>query len=395
MSSPEQKLPLRHVLDGESVVGKDEWRTTELIWTDDNKKEKNRINKFRNKIFKKLNELRSLQENSIYHSTDYLLCHYDLLHLAAHPLSELQVPAFHHYDKPYWKIPYSAATAGVLTTQVSPNLEIWAGPLSWFPQELRALMVDMAMRVYAAELLKTQRIAADQVQQLHPQWSTARQASQRHKLAQHLDAQLLLAMIHSFRDQYLVALAFAQPDGAAGQKHLVGSIGAVKGQSDQPFGWTRGYDGADQHDHSLLSSLPTNAALYYQLNPIGELLTEFAEDELVEITRLNVASKAYTAQYGVQRSQISSALMYIIHEVVATNFPDVKAEVFNTQPELHRVIRQLGLPAEVIAVPETVRPTQVVSDSIHGQYFQRSPPLPQMMTIEGALAASRQFFHPT
>jgi hypothetical protein len=254
----------------------------------------------------------------------------------------------------------------------------------------------MAMRVYASELLKTAAIAEEQITAEFPRSSSTTNAKRTVERQRLLDAQLLLAMMHSFRDEYVVALAFAHSQG---ERHLVGSIGAVQGYTDRLLSQTIGIEETAPDLHAsqvteLPSSLPSNTALKYQLNQDGKVLGQVPEREVVEITRLNVVSKALCAELGVQsRAVISQALMYLIHEAVQQNFPTATQEIFNTQPELHRVIRQLKLPAQIISQEGTVQPTSLFAESIHGHYFRRSTPLPQMMSVHDAVHVGREFYH--
>ena len=179
------------------------------------------------------------------------------------------------------------------------------------------------------------------------------------------------------------------PDGPEGERHLVGSIGAVRGVSDQPMGWTRGQDGSRTDEP--ISSLPTNAALYYFLNEVGRAVANIPEEQFAEVTRLNVAPLQVCERLGIaDRGQISQTLMYLIHQAIQDNFPGVEWEIFNTQLTLHRIIRMMGLPAEIISEAGTVRPTQAVVDSIHGAYFQRTPPTPQVMRVSAAVEMTAQ-----
>ena len=335
-------------------------------------------------------------QNRLANSHKYLSFHQKLLYVASHPLSPLQVPKYHRFDKPYWEVPRNDQAGVVLTTQLADGLEIWAGPLIRLELGVRALLVDMAMRVYASELLKTASIAEQQIATEFPRSSQKTNEKRTLERQRTLDAQLLLAMTHSFRDEYVVALAFAHSQG---EKHLVGSIGAVQGYTDRLLSQTIGIEETAPDLHAsqvteLPSSLPSNTALKYELNQDGKVLAQVPEREVVEITRLNVVSKAICAELGVQsRAVISQALMYLIHEAVQQNFPTATQEIFNTQPELHRVIRQLKLPAQIISQEGTVQPTSLFAESIHGHYFRRSTPLPQMMSVQDAVHVGREFYH--
>jgi hypothetical protein len=390
MPTPESNFPRRTLQQVESGMG----LGGEASESSEEQKTRKQLRERINKILKDLNAIRGTQDVlEIFSGIDYLINHQRLHSLASHPLSDLQVPAFHRFDKPYWEVPYSESVGTVLTTYLAPNLKVWAGPLSRLEMGMRALVVDMAMRVYASELLRTATIAEAQISQEHPRSKGEARANKIARSQQQIDAQLLLALMHSFRDEYVVALAFAEPNGPDGEQHLVGSIGAVKGQSEALISQTIGNDGSDWPNGAQPSSLPTNTALQYQLASDKTHFAEIPEQHVVEITRLNVAPKHLCAAAGInQRGLISQSLMYLISEVVHHNFPDVTHEIFNTQPELHRLIRQLGLAAEIISQPGTVKPTPVVAESIHGHYFQRTPPIPQMIAVAIATAISKSFF---
>jgi hypothetical protein len=356
------------------------------------KAKRNVLNKIR-----KLEKYRNSKDKfEIYKGFDYLDIHYQIFQSSTNIFSPLQLPAYHRFDKPYWEVPRSDKSGVVLTTQLSDGLEIWAGPLIRLELGVRALLVDMAMRVYATELLKTATIAEQQIATEFPRSSQKTNAKWTEERQRLLDAQLLLAMMHSFRDEYVVALAFAHSQG---EKHLVGSIGAVQGYTDRLVSQTIGVDETKPDLHASIvsefpSSLPSNTALKYELNQRGRELAQVPEREVVEITRLNVVSKAICAELGVSsRAVISQALMYLIHEAVQQNFPTATQEIFNTHPELHRAIRQLGLPAEVISQEGTVQPTALFAESIHGHYFRRSTPIPQMMSVRDAVQVGREFYH--
>ncbi|MBW7955544.1 hypothetical protein H3C66_02320 [Patescibacteria group bacterium] len=341
-------------------------------------------------IYKKLQKIRdSSNVLDAYSGAEYLIYHSRLHQLASHPLSELHIPRYHRFDAPYWEVPFERHASRVLHTQISPHLEVWSGRLASFDLGLRALIVDMAMRVYASELLQTKLIAEGEIEQAGTP-PTAKSFSQKvDKRKSDLEAQLLLAMSHSFRPDYVLAIAFAMPEGPQGSRHLVGSIGAVPGQTDRLLGETIGMDGK-QDDSAAISSLPTNTALTYQLNNDSQQLAQLPENKIVEVTRLNVAPRQVCEQLGVlERGVLSQALMYLIHQAIAENLPDAEWEILLA---LHRVIKQLGLPARIISQPDSVRPTAVVTESIHGHYFRRSPPTPQMMRVEEALKRSEQYF---
>ncbi len=344
-------------------------------------------------IYKKLQKIRdSSNVLDAYSGAEYLIYHSRLHQLASHPLSELHIPRYHRFDAPYWEVPFERHASRVLHTQISPHLEVWSGRLASFDLGLRALIVDMVMRVYASELLQTQLIAEEEIEQAGTP-PTAKSFSQKvERRKSDIEAQLLLAMSHSFRPDYVLAIAFAMPEGPQGSRHLVGSIGAVHGQTDRLLGETIGMDGT-QDDSAAISSLPTNTALTYQLNNDSQQLAQLPENKIVEVTRLNVAPRQVCEQLGVlERGVLSQALMYLVHQAIVENLPDAEWEVFNTQLALHRVIKQLGLPARIISQPDSVRPTAVVTESIHGHYFRRSPPTPQMMRVEEALKRSEQYF---
>lgn len=347
-------------------------------------------------IEKSLENLRKSPKGlEIFAGIDYLLLHQRLHQIASHPLSPIQVPEFHRFDVPYWQVPYQYTGHRILTTQVTPQLEVWSGLLSSFDPGLRALVVDMAMQVYATDLLQTQLIAENIVEEAGETPSSKNYLNHVAEAKAQLEAKLLLAMAHSFRPEYVLAIAFATPEGPIGPKHLVGSIGAARGSTDYSFADTIGWDGsvATPAREKLLSSLPTNNALNYQLNDAGQELADVPENKIVEITRLNVAPKHICQHLGIpERGQLSQTLMFIIHHAVQHHLPEVEWELFNTQMTLHRVIKQLGLPARVISQPETIRPTQLVAESIHGHYFQRTPPTPQATRVEEALAITNSYF---
>jgi hypothetical protein len=387
--SKEDKKVLKRIEKGMGVVGKDYFEKAVL----EKEIELRRLKAIQTKLLNKLKGLREDSGNNCQVMDEYLLLHQDLIYSASHPLSHLKVPLFHRFDRPYWSVPYQETDGVVVTTCLSDQLEVWAGPLSRLELGLRALMVDMAMQVYAKELLKTDRIAADIVTQEFPDASLVRRSKMITEKQRQIEAQLLLAMAHSFREEYVVALAFATPEGDEGPKHLVGSIGAARGRTDRTLFQTRGLDGAGEDNLMNVSSLPTNTALNYSLNEVGKTLADIAEKKFVEITRLNVASKALCSTLGVSsRAEISQALMYLIHEAVQQNFQQVEFEIFNTQPELYRLIRQLGLPSQIISDDDSIQPTQLVLESVHGHYFQRTPPVPQILKVTEAADRARQFF---
>lgn len=346
-----------------------------------------------------INRLNDQRQNNLnlLNSAEILALHRKLHQSASHALSTLHVPQYHRFEKPYWQVPYSDTVGTVFTKHLTHTLQIWSGPLARVDLATRAVLVDMAMQTYAAELLRTEHIATTQIEAEVPNAKAAR----RHKLIsqrkQHLDAQLLLAMMHSFRDEYVVALAFARPSGQE-QTYLVGSIGAVRGYTDRLVSETIGQDGSTidleaSIDTDLPSSLPTNIALRYTLNEDGQTLTRVPERSVAEITRLNVVSKEVCSELGIAHRQlVSQALMYLIHEAVAVNFSGVEWEIFNTQLALHRAIHKLGLPAEIISQKSSEQPTQAVAESIHGHYFKRTVPVPQMVALEQVLEVTKGYY---
>ncbi len=359
-------------------------------------KETHKLSRRIRELLKKLEALRTSSSRlETLSGTNYLTHHQRLFYLASHPLSPIQVPEFHRFDIPYWQVPYQSTGHRIITTQVTPHLEIWSGLLSSFDLGLRALVVDMAMQVYATDLLQTQQVAENIVEESGESSSSKHYAKHVAEAKAQLEAELLLAMAHSFRPEYVLAIAFATPEGPAGPKHLVGSIGAARGNTDQPLASTIGWDGSlrTSTQEKLLSSLPTNNALSYQLNEDGQELATVPENRIAEITRLNVAPRHTCEQLGItERGQLSRTLMFIIHHAIQHHLPEVEWELFNTQMALHRVIKQLGLPARVISQPETVQPTQLVSESVHGHYFRRTPPTPQATRVEEALAVTSSYF---
>jgi len=347
-----------------------------------------------------MDQLFSLRSNSFPFSeqsaTNFLSLHQRLQYLASHPLSPLQLPEFHRFDSAYWDIPFEPNGAKVFTAHLSPHLEVWSGKLSSFDHGLRALVVDMAMRVYASELIQTEQLAhslleAEGISETAPDYPRLHQR----KKAE-LEAQLLLAMSHSFRPNYALAVAFAKPNGPQGARHLVGSIGAMQGSTERTLQETVGWDGSQMTSDQveILSSLPTNMALTYILNAAGANAAQIPEHTIAEITRLNVAPRQVCEQLGVrERGKLSQTLMYIIHHAVQEHMPGVEWELLNTQEPLHRVIRQLGLPAEQIAQRDSIQPTALIANSIHGHYFQRTPPIPQLMRVEDAVKASGEHLY--
>lgn len=389
MVDPERRTSLEQVEFGMGVVVDE--RLEELLWRDAI------VRKRRNTyLINRLNDQRQNNLNLL-NSAEILGLHRKLHQSASHALSTLQVPTYHRFDKPYWQVPYSDTAGVVFTKHLTDTLQIWSGPLARVDLATRALIVDMAMQSYAAELLRTERIATTQIEAEVPKAKAAR----RHKLInqrkQHLDAQLLLAMMHSFRDEYVVALAFARPPGQE-QTYLVGSIGAVRGYTDRLVSETIGRDGSqlDLHastDVHLASSLPTNTALRYTLSERGQKLADVPERSVAEITRLNVVAKEVCSELGIAHRQlVSQALMYLIHEAVAANFTGVEWEIFNTQLALHRAIHQLGLPAEIISQRSSEQPTPAVAESIHGHYFKRTVPVPQIVALEQVLAVTKGYY---
>jgi hypothetical protein len=159
------------------------------------------------------------------HSQSILKLHQRLFYTASHPLSPITVPDFHRFDRAYWDIPYTPEGSSVFTTQISPQLEVWSGKLSSFDLGLRALVVDMAMRVYAHELIETDVLSQTLLEQEGVTESHRNYPELLARKKAELEAQLLLAMSHSFRENYVLAVAFAKPDGAKGPRHVVGSIG--------------------------------------------------------------------------------------------------------------------------------------------------------------------------
>lgn len=387
MAKPEQRPVVRRV---ERIGSGESWRDDYLhLLNEKSSKTMNLLRRNLRDLLKDIKDHKSnqsvLAENS---GQRYLDLHRRLHFLASHPLSELKVPGYHQYDIPYWQVPFSD-TQPLLYTRVSPQLDVWSGPLASFDLGLRALVVDMAMQVYAQELLHTDQLAQHAVANTDLKPTTKRFQKSVDQVKARLEAQLLLAMCHSFRPEYVLGIAFAMPDGPEGERHLVGSIGAVRGVSDQPMGWTRGRDGSRTDEP--ISSLPTNAALYYFLNEVGRALANIPEEQFAEVTRLNVAPPQVCERLGIaDRGQISQTLMYLIHQAIQENFPGVEWEIFNTQLTLHRIIRMMGLPAEIISEAGTVRPTQAVVDSIHGAYFQRTPPTPQVMRVSAAVEMTAQ-----
>jgi hypothetical protein len=281
------------------------------------------------------------------HSQSILKLHQRLFYTASHPLSPITVPDFHRFDRAYWDIPYTPEGSSVFTTQISPQLEVWSGKLSSFDLGLRALVVDMAMRVYAHELIETDVLSQTLLEQEGVTESHRNYPELLARKKAELEAQLLLAMSHSFRENYVLAVAFAKPDGAKGPRHVVGSIGAMQGLTDRTLKETVGWDGSQltRDQVALLSSLPTNMALSYLFNEAGQSLATVPESHVVEVTRLNAAPRQVCEQLGVhERGKVTQALMYVIHHSIEQLLPDADWEIFNTQPVLHRVIRQLNLP---------------------------------------------------
>lgn len=388
MTTPEGLPVLRELSEvGEVGGGADINRATEL--------ETKKLLRRQRQLISKLVEVRSFDKLNTTKAADLLALHQRLFYLASHPLSPLQVPDYHRFDSAYWDIPYQPDGAKVFATQLSPHLEVWSGMLSSFDLGLRALVVDMAMRVYATELLQTEQLAATLAEQQGISESAKDYGDQLAKIKADLEAQLLLAMAHSFRPDYALAIAFAKPEGKHGPRHLVGSIGAAKGKTERTLQETVGWDGSTRNSdqEKILSSLPTNMALTYILNAAGQARADIPENQIVEITRLNVAPRQVCEQLGVhERGQLSSTLMYVIHHAIQSHMPEVEWELFNTQLPLHRVIRQLGLPAEVISEQGSAKPTQLIADSIHGHYFKRTPPTPQIMRVAEAATVARTKF---
>jgi len=321
--------------------------------------------------------------------------HQRLQFIASHPLSPLKLPEFHRFDKAYWDIPYQPESGVVFSTNISPKLEVWSGKLSSFDLGLRALVVDMSMRVYASELVETALLSQTLLEQLGISESSKNYPELLKRQKADLEAQLLLAMSHSFRENYVLAIAFAKPEGPDGPRHLVGSIGAIQGNTERTLQETIGWDGSQKNTDqvAIISSLPTNMALTYILNTAGEQAAQTPENQIAEITRLNVAPRHICEQLGVtERGTLSKTLIYIIHLAISEHMPEVVWELFNTQEPLHRVIKQLGLPVQIIAEDNSIRPTALVSDSIHGHYFQRTPPIPQLMSVEAAEKVAGEHF---
>jgi hypothetical protein len=376
--------------------GEDYWNRHDNLTEQEISAEKRRLRKQQRVVIDSLEILRSQNESfSTKSAGEFLALHQRLFYTASHPLSPITVPDFHRFDRAYWDIPYTPEGSSVFTTQISPQLEVWSGKLSSFDLGLRALVVDMAMRVYAHELIETDVLSQTLLEQEGVTESHRNYPELLARKKAELEAQLLLAMSHSFRENYVLAVAFAKPNGAKGPRHVVGSIGAMQGLTDRTLKETVGWDGSQltRDQVALLSSLPTNMALSYLFNEAGQSLATVPESHVVEVTRLNAAPRQVCEQLGVhERGKVTQALMYVIHHSIEQLLPDADWEIFNTQPVLHRVIRQLNLPAEVIAQEQSVTPTSLISNSIHGHYFNRTPPIPQMMRVSDAAREAREAF---
>jgi hypothetical protein len=76
-------------------------------------------------LVSKIGNLRSSgHRNNLTAARVYLDLHTELLQNSSHPLSPLQLPKYHRFDKPYWEVPRSDQSGVVLTTQLADGLEI-------------------------------------------------------------------------------------------------------------------------------------------------------------------------------------------------------------------------------------------------------------------------------
>jgi len=356
-----------------------------------------RVNSKIHNIAVRLEEVResSLEGINFNVIPDLFILHQRLFQECSHPLSRISVPSYHHFDKAYWNILSSADENAYIERGIGLNVKIWCGPASILNIGVLALIVNMSTNIYSSELLQTsevaEKIALGTLSASGKKVTGKNYERLQLRYRQQLEAELLLAMMHSFRDDYLVALVIASHQG---KKYIVGSMGAMRGSGEKSLRETKIEAGAPQIHPSLLSSLPTQAALSFAYNQDGEELADLPESSLAEITRLNVVSADLLKQVASEadRATVSASLMMIIHEGIARNWPDVSHEIFNTQPALHRVLRKHGLPVKIISEPNSIQPTTVVGETIHGVYFKKKPPIPQSLSVAAACVVAEQFF---
>ncbi len=341
--------------------------------------------------------LKSLELESMAH---IFALHQELYYESSHPLSIVSLPTYHFYDKAYWYVnkdpDYKSISESAIQVEIDgQNLSLWCGLIQFLNLGFIAQIVDMSTHIYARELLQTsevaEKIALGTLSASGKKVTGKNYERLQLRYRQQLEAELLLAMMHSFRDDYLVALVIASHQG---KKYIVGSMGAMRGSGEKSLRETKIEAGAPQIHPSLLSSLPTQAALSFAYNQDGEELADLPESSLAEITRLNVVSADLLKQVASEadRATVSASLMMIIHEGIARNWPDVSHEIFNTQPALHRVLRKHGLPVKIISEPNSIQPTTVVGETIHGVYFKKKPPIPQSLSVAAACVVAEQFF---
>jgi len=323
----------------------------------------------------------------------FFINHQNLYQLGLSPFNNLRIEATDPLSKNYWDIKFKPEYGVAIEFDLNCNLKVICTPIQKLSLSIIASVVDIdaSLACNDSSLYENEDTILERVGLSCSKKDRKDKKSLQLRYRQQLEAELLLAMMHSFRDDYLVALVIASHQG---KKYIVGSMGAMRGSGEKSLRETKIEAGAPQIHPSLLSSLPTQAALSFAYNQDGEELADLPESSLAEITRLNVVSADLLKQVASEadRATVSASLMMIIHEGIARNWPDVSHEIFNTQPALHRVLRKHGLPVKIISEPNSIQPTTVVGETIHGVYFKKKPPIPQSLSVAAACVVAEQFF---
>lgn len=337
-----------------------------------------------------LNKLSVLRKKINYKTTDdlsakYLTYHKDLYQTALRYLSNIPLPKS-KFNTYYWEVPEQKTKGVVLLGKYNSEeypsfpgeIELWVGPLSRLPMALRAQFVDMTIQAYAKELLKIDEVAEREGQAKNPRAKGRRRTNAIKRRKNELEAQLLIEMCHSFREDYVVALAFARLHSDPKTQHLIGAIGAAHGQEGMPF-WP---EERNNPDYAEESSLATQNLLRYQLKPEFKDLEGLSESDFVEITRLHVVPAETLAGFdGETKQKVARALMYLIHIGIQKNFVAEK-EICNTRLALHKIVESYGLTACILCQSGSLFVAADVLASIFGYYFNHHVSTPQILDIK-------------
>ncbi len=332
-------------------------------------------------IWKKLDLIRKSPTGNIELSSGkhLLQLHRNLYQASQQWGSYLQVedPERHPYDTLYWDLKYEPQPQKISHFAFDENLEVRCGPITAFSPELMALVVSLVSEVYSTDLLEIDKVVDGE---------SGNDPVKANFLKKMHNAELLLAMCHSFRPDNVLAVVIGTDE--RGKEYLLGSIGAVHGVGNKFLTSTIGKENAA---HVPVSSLPTNQELEYQLTQDGEdMLGGVIEQETAEITRLCTAPEQKLRDLPFDMERVGQVLMSVIHEGIYRHLPNVELEIFNTKRALNVRLKRLRFPVRIIG--EAVHPTRAILDSIHAFYFRRileeerqNTAIPQAMYVREAL----------